>query len=438
MRNREDAKVGSLRHGVLETSIPAQQGTGSLSTAENPFEARSGAQPLDARHAGSLTVRTAALLIASLALLIVMLGTPAVCPAQIAISVSFGPPALPVYTQPFCPGPGYIWTPGYWAWDPAYGYYWVPGTWVMAPFPGALWTPGYWGWNNGAYIWNPGYWGPVVGFYGGINYGFGYTGFGYQGGYWRGRTLYYNRAVNNVNVVDIRNVYNKTVINRVTVNHVSYNGGPGGVAVRPTSAQLAAARGRRVGLTSGQRQQEMAARSNPRLRASINHGRPAIAATARPGAFSGRGVVAARSAGAPYHPPARRAAGSRPAARNANPGRTARRPLITAPRGNASRGARSTPGRGQPARPRSNARATGGQPATRSPSPRQRARREYRPAEPPAARPNRNASRPQQIRRPSSESRGTDRRAAPQRQATPHPQPKGGGTERHQPHEPHA
>ena len=48
--------------------------------------------------------------------------------AQVAITVSFGPPALPVYEQPLCPAEGYIWTPGYWAWYPDYGYYWVPGT----------------------------------------------------------------------------------------------------------------------------------------------------------------------------------------------------------------------------------------------------------------------------------------------------------------------
>jgi hypothetical protein len=43
-------------------------------------------------------------------------------------------PELPVYEQPICPGDGYIWTPGYWAWDGEY--YWVPGTWVMAPKSG--------------------------------------------------------------------------------------------------------------------------------------------------------------------------------------------------------------------------------------------------------------------------------------------------------------
>ena len=26
------------------------------------------------------------------------------------------PPELPVYEQPLCPQPNYMWTPGYWAW----------------------------------------------------------------------------------------------------------------------------------------------------------------------------------------------------------------------------------------------------------------------------------------------------------------------------------
>ena len=94
--------------------------------------------------------------------------SPAAAQIGIGISVRIGPPALPVYEQPQCPSEGYLWTPGYWAWDDDNGYYWVPGTWVEAPEPGLLWTPGYWGWNDGAYAWNDGYWGPQVGFYGGI------------------------------------------------------------------------------------------------------------------------------------------------------------------------------------------------------------------------------------------------------------------------------
>src|ERR1700732_2220582 len=104
---------------------------------------------------------------------------------SVGVTVGFAPPPLPVYVQPVCPAAGYIWTPGYWAYGED-GYYWVPGTWVMAPEPGLLWTPGYWGFAEGAYAWHGGYWGPHVGFYGGINYGFGYGGGGFGGGRWNG------------------------------------------------------------------------------------------------------------------------------------------------------------------------------------------------------------------------------------------------------------
>ena len=94
---------------------------------------------------------------------------------SVGISVGFAPPALPLYEQPPCPASGYIWTPGYWAYSAeAADYYWVPGTWVVAPALGLLWTPGYWAIEAGAYLWNAGYWASHVGFYGGINYGYGY------------------------------------------------------------------------------------------------------------------------------------------------------------------------------------------------------------------------------------------------------------------------
>src|SRR5258708_37072771 len=123
---------------------------------------------------------------------------PAATPAQVAvgISVHIGPPALPVYVQPVCPAPGYIWTPGYWAYGPD-GYFWVPGTWVVAPTPGYLWTPGYWGWGGGAYLWHAGYWGPHVGFYGGIIYAFGYGGVALSSGQRRGGSRQYNTPVAN-------------------------------------------------------------------------------------------------------------------------------------------------------------------------------------------------------------------------------------------------
>jgi hypothetical protein len=231
----------------------------------------------------------------SFALLILAMAAP--CFAGVSVSVSIAPPVLPVYEQPPCPGDGYIWTPGYWAYGPD-GYFWVPGTWVTPPTVGLLWTPGYWGWSGGLYVWNAGYWGPHVGFYGGVNYGFGYVGRGYEGGYWRGRTFFYNRSVNNVRITNVH-IYNRTVINNVRMNRASYNGGRGGINARPTREQERVARERHFAPTGMQMGHEHAAGGNRAFLASENHGRPAIAATARPGDFHGRGVVAARSGRAP-------------------------------------------------------------------------------------------------------------------------------------------
>ena len=80
--------------------------------------------------------------IRSLLFALVVLAMSAASFAQIGISISFAPPELPVYEQPLCPGDGYLWTPGYWAYAED-DYYWVPGTWVMAPEVGFLWTPAY-------------------------------------------------------------------------------------------------------------------------------------------------------------------------------------------------------------------------------------------------------------------------------------------------------
>ena len=223
--------------------------------------------------------------------------------AQVVISVGFGPPELPVYEQPICPGEGYIWTPGYWAWDGS-DYYWVPGTWILAPEVGYFWTPPYWGWGGSAFIFHAGYWGPVVGFYGGINYGFGYFGHGFEGGRWDGGHFFYNRAVTNVNVTVIHNVYNTRVTN-ITENRVSYNGGQGGIEARPTSQEEAAERERHLPPVAAQNQHVEQARADQQLRASVNHGRPPIAATAKPAEFRS-GVTAATSEGR-YNPPPREA-----------------------------------------------------------------------------------------------------------------------------------
>src|SRR6516162_1265898 len=221
-----------------------------------------------------------------LTLLSVVIIATALCSwGQFAISVSFGPPLLPVYAQPIRPAPGCIWVPGYWAWSPENdAYYWVPGTWLLPPGIGLLWTPGYWAFSNGMYVWNVGYWGPTVGFYGGINYGFGYPGEGYYGGQWRGREFYYNRAVNNV--TNTTNVYNQTVVNNTTVTRVAYNAGPFGFQARPTPAQVTARQQQHVDPTPAQLQHQEAARRNPSQFASVNQGKPAVVATPKPGALN--------------------------------------------------------------------------------------------------------------------------------------------------------
>ena len=74
------------------------------------------------------------------------------------------------------------------------------------------------GLGGGGYLWHAGYWGPHVGFYGGINYGFGYDGRGFEGGEWRGRDFFYNRSVNNFGSAHFTNVYERTVVNNYAVN----------------------------------------------------------------------------------------------------------------------------------------------------------------------------------------------------------------------------
>jgi hypothetical protein len=197
--------------------------------------------------------------------------------AGVAISITIAPPVLPVYVQPPCPAEGYLWTPGYWAYGP-YGYYWVPGVWVRPPRIGFLWTPGYWAFVNSAYFWQAGYWGPHVGFYGSVNYGFGYTGLGFVGGYWSGSAFRYNTAVTNVNTTVIRNVYvDRTVVHNATANRASFNG-RGGIMARPSAREEAAFRERHFQPTANQVAHEQTAGRDRSQFASFNHGHPSVVA----------------------------------------------------------------------------------------------------------------------------------------------------------------
>ncbi|MFZ0521658.1 MAG: hypothetical protein WAL95_11580 [Candidatus Acidiferrales bacterium] len=327
-------------------------------------------------------------------LALVILAIPVTAHAQFGASITIAPPELVVYSQPICPQEGYLWTPGYWGYGDE-GYFWVPGTWVEPPTVGYLWTPGYWGWGNEGYAWNGGYWGTEVGFYGGVNYGYGYGGSGYEGGYWRNNQFSYNTYVNNVGGEHFRNTYNKTVVVNTT-NYVSYNGGSGGITARPTAAEERFDRGHHTSPTAAQSGQREVASKNREMLASVNHGRPAIAATSKPGEFTGKGVVAARGAPADTKTTEHKAEENKAEANKAAEKKPAARPAAN------TEHARATPAAHSTTRP--------AQPAAKS----EAARSEVKPvAAKPSERPERQAA--------PAHTESAPRAAAPQHQAAPKP-----------------
>ncbi len=216
---------------------------------------------------------------------LLLLLVPASSFAGVFISVAVAPPVLPVYEQPPCPQPGWMWTPGYWAYGPD-GYYWVPGSWVPAPYEGALWTPPYWGWFGGSYVFHPGYWGRHVGYYGGVNYGFGYMGVGFVGGMWHGHDFVYNTAVVHVNRTVIHNTYiDRTIVERNTIvndRHVAYSGGPGGIRHEANNDERMWTNEHHDAPTRMQEQHFQAARSDRALYVKNNGGHPQNYAVERP------------------------------------------------------------------------------------------------------------------------------------------------------------
>jgi hypothetical protein len=147
------------------------------------------------------------------------------------VTTSEVPPPLPDdEEQPACAEVGGIWVPGYWGWT-ATSYHWVRGGWVRPPQVGWLWTPGYWVLEGTVYVFHPGYWGPRVGYYGGINYGYGYYGSGYSGGRWVGSKFLYNTAVSHVNTQVIHDTYREPARADDALSRVSYHVTPGSTTV---------------------------------------------------------------------------------------------------------------------------------------------------------------------------------------------------------------
>ena len=139
------------------------------------------------------------------------------------VSSAAPPPPLPEENQPPLSQDGDLWTPGYWYWR-GQRYFWVPGAWVRPPQVGFLWTPAYWGFTGNFFVFHPGHWGSSVGYYGGVNYGYGYFGNGYTGGHWVGNSFAYNSAVNHVDSAVARHMYAESVPYQASRGAVSYTG----------------------------------------------------------------------------------------------------------------------------------------------------------------------------------------------------------------------
>jgi hypothetical protein len=207
--------------------------------------------------------------------------------------VNVAPPPLPSYEQPAIPAEGYLWVPGYWAWRKSVpdDYFWVPGTWVKPPQPGLLWTPPYWSRVDGGYAYHGGYWAPEVGFYGGIDYGYGYAGDGYQGGRWENGAFFYNRAVSNLGSLSVAHFYDQAQAEDTTAARVSFNGGSRGTTARPTRHQEALVSAPHVGATAEQQKHFELAAMDRSLYSKLNNGEPGVAATPHAGVLDGAGIT---------------------------------------------------------------------------------------------------------------------------------------------------
>jgi hypothetical protein len=345
---------------------------------------------------------------------------PASSPAQIGLSVSINtaPPVLPVYAQPPCPQPGYLWEPGYWAWGPD-GYYWVPGVWVEPPQPGLFWTPGYWAFENGDYMWNEGYWGPQVGFYGGVDYGFGYPGQGFYGGMWQGNVFRYNVVVWHVGG-GFHDTYRAPVTWHAPWHtRASFNGGRG-IPARPTPQEERAMHEHHYQPTPQQMQHRQMAARQPEYQYKTNHGHPQHAAMTRVSAAPARNQQRpAQNGRHNAHPASRPGTTHQPAAREEHAAPGARRATPERPRAESRPKSQAHPApkpeKVHPARPES-------RPETH-PRPQSETRPESRPETHPMPKPEtRSAPRPES--RPETRpARKPETRPAPRPESRPKSHP---------------
>jgi hypothetical protein len=80
--------------------------------------------------------------------------------AQISFNIVVAPPA-PMYEVVPMMQPGYVWAPGYWAWNND-RHVWVRGR-TMIQRDGYRWVPDRWVQQSGSYVRKPGRWEPFGG-----------------------------------------------------------------------------------------------------------------------------------------------------------------------------------------------------------------------------------------------------------------------------------
>jgi hypothetical protein len=93
----------------------------------------------------------------ALTLLLALSLAPAAAIAQVGVVVRVAPPAPVVEHYGPPPHPGWVWQPGYQAWD-GNRYAWHAGVWVAPPHPGARWVAHRWVHHNGGWVMQEGHW----------------------------------------------------------------------------------------------------------------------------------------------------------------------------------------------------------------------------------------------------------------------------------------
>src|SRR5262245_55632880 len=71
--------------------------------------------------------------------------------------VRYGPPAPRYGAGGYAPGPGYVWTDGYWDWR-GRDWHWMSGSWVRPPRPRAVWVTPRWYQDGRHWRFRRGYW----------------------------------------------------------------------------------------------------------------------------------------------------------------------------------------------------------------------------------------------------------------------------------------